>query len=138
MKQEYRDLLEQDVKQQRYRDLLYIDLCGRIPYNVVMNCTEDDDEKTNFNCYLTPDMLNDIRSIGAKWNYKPYLRKFEDMTEEESREFALWQVEAANSGYLFPANAGNCVDWLNKHYIDYRGMIDKDLAIRAVEGFYIW
>ena len=119
------------------KNILYIDLSGRLPYNVVINCTEDDDEKTNFNCYLTPDMLNDIRSEAAKWNYKPYLRKFEDMTEEESREFALWQVESANSGYLFPTNAGNCVDWLNKHQIDFRGLIDKKLAIRAVEGFYI-
>jgi len=122
---------------QEYRELLYKDLSGRLPYNVIMNCTEDDDERTNFNCYLTPDMLNDIKSEAAKWNYKPYLRRFESMTEEESKEFALWQVEAANSGYLFPANASNCVDWLNKHYIDYRGMIDKDLAIEAVEGFYI-
>ena len=46
MKQEYRDLLEQDIKQQKYRDLLYQDLSGRLPYNVVMNCTEDDDEIT--------------------------------------------------------------------------------------------
>ncbi len=122
---------------QEYRELLYKDLSGRLPYNVIMNCTEDDDERTNFNCYLTPDMLNDIRSEAAKWNYKPYLRKFEDMTEEENREFALWQVEAANSGYLFSTNAGNCVDWLNKHQIDFRGLIDKDLAIRAAEGFYI-
>lgn len=121
---------------QEYRELLYKDLSGRLPYNVVVNCTEDDDERTNFNCYLTPDILNDIRSEAAKWNYKPYLRAFEDMTEEESREFALWQVEATNSGYLFPANAAGCIDWLNKHHIDYRFLIEKGIVLRAPKELY--
>lgn len=116
--------------------LLYKDLSGRLPYNVVINCREDDDEKTNFNCFLTPSILNDIISDAPQWKYKPYLRALEDMTEDESMEFALWQVEAANSGYLFPANAGNCIDWLNKHHIDYRGLIEKGLALEAPEGMY--
>ena len=28
------------------------------------------------------------------------------------------------------------VDWLNVHYFDYRGLIEKGLAIEAPEGMY--
>jgi hypothetical protein len=28
------------------------------------------------------------------------------------------------------------IDWLNAHHFDYRGLIDKGLAIEAPEGMY--
>jgi hypothetical protein len=28
------------------------------------------------------------------------------------------------------------IDWLNEHYFDYRGLIERGLAIEAPEGMY--
>lgn len=28
------------------------------------------------------------------------------------------------------------IDWLNKHHFDYRGLIEKSLAIEAPDGMY--
>lgn len=112
-------------------DLVYKDLSQRLPYDVVVECS--DGENVNYKCFLTEDILKDIHSKTNDYTYKPYLRSLEDMTEDEDKEFALWQVDAANSGYLFPANAGNCIDWLNKHHIDYRGLIEKGLAIKVTK-----
>lgn len=138
MKQEYRDLLKQDIQQQRYRDLLYKDLSGRLPYNVVINCTEDDDETVNFNCLLTPSLLDNIISSAPMWIYKPYLRSMEDMTEEEDKEFALLQVQGGidEDKYLYACDAANMINWLNKHHFDYRGLIDKGIVLRAPKGMY--
>ena len=30
----------------------------------------------------------------------------------------------------------NLIDWLNKHNFDYRGLIEKGLALEAPEGMY--
>ena len=30
----------------------------------------------------------------------------------------------------------DAIDWLNAHHFDYRGLIEKDLAIEAPDGMY--
>ena len=66
---------------------------------------------------------------------KPYLRLKSSMTEEESKEFALLQTDYVN-GFLYPIAAINMVNWLNEHYFDYHGLIEKGLALEAPEGMY--
>lgn len=69
---------------QEEKDLLLKDLCGRLPYNVVIHCTDND---TDYKCFLTTDILNELLHNIEYYNYKPYLRPMSSMTEEEELEF---------------------------------------------------
>ena len=86
-----------------------------------------------------------------------YLRPMSSMTEEEKSE--LWfllsegrtNIELNSNGqlttrddiklgfnypFLCPEASGQYVDWLNEHHFDYRGLIEKGLALEAPEGMY--
>ena len=131
------------------KQLLLKDLCARLPYNVIINCTEEDDEKTNFNCFLAPDMIKDIKSETAHWIIKPYLRSISSITEEEKKELAkeqnkdedlfLYIIKKSQEGdnsLLGTAIPHYAADWANKNHIDYRGLIPMGLALEAPEGMY--
>ena len=69
---------------------------------------------------------------------KPYLRPMSSMTEEEWTDYQKirmidWVNGDINGTFI---NAGLIVDWLNAHHFDYRGLIEKGLAIKAPEGMY--
>ena len=66
------------------------------------------------------------------------------MTEEEIKEFAytilcqpdLDYVRKFNYLDIQFTNIDKIVDWLNSHHFDYRGLIEKGLALPAPEGMY--
>ena len=140
--------------------LLIKDLCARLPYNLVINCTEEDDEKTNFDCFLAPDMIKDIKSETSYWIIKPYLRPLSSMTKEERKEFLtllldkhsyLFYIddngvingkstdifgEGINSVLFSSENVSQYIDWLNKKGFDYRGLIPMGLALEASDDMY--
>ena len=58
---------------------------------------------------------------------KPYLRPMSSMTEEEEKEYLLFSFSRTNT---------ECLDWLNAHHFDYRGLIEKGLALEAPIGMY--
>lgn len=65
---------------------------------------------------------------------KPYLRPISSMTEEEIKEYEKLCIIYDTSGtVLFDINGLN---WFNVHHLDYRGLIEKGLAIEAPEGMY--
>jgi len=66
----------------------------------------------------------------------PYLRPMSSMTEEESKEFALLQTDFYVDGFLYPIAAINMINWLNSHYFDYCGLIERGLALEAPEDMY--
>ena len=64
------------------------------------------------------------------------------MIEEENKEYGKVceldteiLVNHPMNGEPFPA-LYNSQDWLNKHHFDYRGLIEKGLALEAPEGMY--
>ena len=57
------------------------------------------------------------------WGAKPYLRPMDSMTEEEYAEF----------GYDTLRYTIQDIDWLNAHHFDYRGLIEKGLAIEVTK-----
>lgn len=74
---------------------------------------------------------------------KPYLRPMSSMTEEEKKEYRKTQitkwirsVDCTNGGYYEHRDTLKTFDWLNAHHFDYRGLIDKGLAIAASKGMY--
>jgi hypothetical protein len=54
------------------------------------------------------------------------------MTEEEG----LIAEEMGCETTLEDWQKVNYIDWLNAHHFDYRGLIEKGLAIEAPEGMY--
>ncbi len=72
------------------------------------------------------------------------------MTEEEYKEFCkisgLRKKEEGNYFSNHSPEWGNSIitervmvrtiDWLNAHHFDYRGLIEKGLALEAPEGMY--
>ena len=128
---------------QEDKQLLLADLCARLPYGVVVVL----DEKFGFN-KGTRVLVKELLDLYCVEGIKPYLRPMSSMTEEESAElsniisewfdkelfylteepfleYALSKINYSISPQLF--------DWLNKHHFDYRGLIEKGLAIEAPE-----
>lgn len=68
---------------------------------------------------------------------KPYLRPMSSMTDEEKFAYrkTQWVYQA---DYCAPEyfDGLESYDWLNKNHFDYRGLIEKGLAIEAPEGMY--
>ena len=75
---------------------------------------------------------------------KPYLRPMSSMTDEETKYklsnfFKIINTNIEGVGYkptLNTFNAIRLIDWLNKNMFDYRGLIEKGLALEAPEGMY--
>ena len=131
--------MEQSLKQ-----LLLKDLCARLPYKVKVRLYEketcilmgiDGDE-----VYLDVDSDSFyVESI------KPYLRSMSSMTEEEKGELYHYYCNEMADNLNTPnltLELRCCVsdsfgtDWLNAHHFDYRGLIEKGLALEALEGMY--
>ena len=132
---------------QEDKDLLLKDLCARLPYGVkgsVKNHTGTFVVKNVFNKgeYIDGHFKEFNRSRGYHVEeFKPYLRPMSSMTEEEHNEWFNYYheievKEAKSTGdYLKAAILGESasIDWLNKNMFDFRGLIDKDLALSTNE-----
>ena len=116
------------------RNLLTKDLCARLPYGVVVHFDGWNPEKLT-QIDLRELVFNDMGGIP-----KPYLRPLGSMTDEEREEFRLlggvMSYNPVHNIYAMAAFSADAYDWLNKNHFDYRGMIEKGLAITAKEGMY--
>ena len=118
------------------KELLLKDLCGRLPYGTKVKCHFDNEPSTllsinwNKEIVVIGFMMVDtyVTSKQRLVNIKPYLRPMSSMTEEEKVKLSLSQI------YAFTHyNEIAKMDWLNAHHFDYRGLIDKGLAIEVTE-----
>jgi hypothetical protein len=118
------------------KELLLKDLCARLPYGVIVqdrNCIHP----------LTPGNTEFVDLFNDKCNIKPFLRPLSSMTIEECVEFG--DIDAIfdsisdiipNIPYYFDVAKPEQIDWLNAHHFDYRGLIEKGLAIEAPKDMY--
>ena len=114
------------------KELLLKDLCARLPYKFIIHryCDNVDisicdiDEFAHFLEYSEGE------------DFKPYLRPMSSMTEEEKLHYiVLGDIKR----YINPQYAyliSEQLDYLNAHHLDYRGLIEKGLALEAPEGMY--
>ena len=145
---------------QEEKSLLLKDLSARLSYGTIVSVT---DGTIKYNAYIESVSYKNIQvSPVSDSNFtaytfykineiKSYLRPISSMTEEESAElsniisewfdkelfylteepfleYALSRINYSISPLLF--------DWLNAHHFDYRGLIDKGLALEAPEDMY--
>ena len=125
------------------KQLLLKDLCARLPYGVIVHLEYD--KNTSVTREMGLGSLHDIMFDSAEG--KPYLRPLSSMTEEERDEFEfktgfkIWSNDFDNQydtldneyGYIDKEYIVETFDWLNKHHFDYRGLIEKGLAIAVTE-----
>lgn len=125
---------------QEDKALLLKDLCARLPYGVKMIDTEP--YSAEHNPILTLSYISEDNDIGCRagkgfmatslGSIKPYLFPLSNMTEEQKEEYvSLQQRVIYNSQGPVNLDVIKYVDWLNKNHFDYRGLIEKGLAIDA-------
>lgn len=110
------------------------DLCARLPYRVKGLHREQVHIITNMDGgSLYPSIQVDgYEAWFPVETFKPYLRPLSSMTEEEENKYN--SLNAYEKG-IFP-HTEEAFDWLNAHHFDYRGLIEKNLALEAPEGMY--
>lgn len=120
------------------KQLLLEDLSARLPYGVYVHIRYNTGEP----CY------GKLTSRDIQWfvdlkieSVKPYLRPLYSMTKEELEEFRAFHCVHDLHPYFYPMmcnmpNLTNMFNWLNKHHIDYRGLIPKGLALEAPDRMY--
>ena len=124
------------------KQLLLKDLCARLPYDAMIDyenhiyVLNEIDPACKDIDYITVRIQDRERLMCAKnvmiEDIKPYLRPLSSMTEEENTTYEY--------GFLYSNDlqiyAEEYIDWLNAHHFDYRGLIERGLALEAPEGMY--
>ena len=142
---------------QEDKNLLLKDLCARLPYSVWgLHRGEDLPlyviDNSGAYMVLGYNTWFDLETVP----FKPYLRPMSSMTEDEREEievfiFNEWYQENSckidKEGWIEilanydvsgidPCFCSDYVDWLNEHHFDYRGLIEKGLALEAPKDMY--
>lgn len=127
------------------KELLLKDLCAHMPYGIIVKVTTLDGE--TFDRRLSDIHIDRLGSSFRVVNpnilpygideVKPYLRNRENMTNKEANEVTqLFHVTINSRAFLWIEECQDYIDWLNAHHFDYRGLIEKGLAIEAPENMY--
>ena len=118
---------------QEEKQLLMRDLCARLPYGVKVNFRGFIEVLHEVHIYESVQTI--VGENGVLYDIDmpmvmPYLRPMESMTEEEEKEYEnCFQSDDTTAATLL-------VDFYNKRHLDYRGLIEKGLALEAPEGMY--
>ncbi len=122
---------------QEERQLLLVDLSARLPYGVKVYVGDDlamTLRQIDYKCFCESWENEDFKSH-SRWKLS-YLRPMSSMTEEEKEEYCNLQDKFLCSSQYPVTDAYELFDWLNKNHFDYRGLIEKGLALEASEGMY--
>lgn len=143
------------------KQLLLKVLCGMLPYGVKIKVTvtlenlHSGDEVVLLGCTPLSEypMFNTYGGKLFCGEFKPYLRPMSSMTDEEEKqlnnilpcsmsfsyttkeELIIYTDSEYDGDHYFTCFV-EIQDWLNKHHFDYRGLIEKGLALEASEDMY--
>ena len=129
------------------KKILLKDLCARLPYGVKCNALLMQIDGSLKNIFGTFRGYNGWANVGNNnlvdiETVRPYLRPMSSMTEDEKIElctisYAPDEMKTIEEKlHVVETNAKYATDFYNEHHFDYRGMIEKGLAIEAPEGMY--
>lgn len=124
---------------QEDKELLLRDLCARLPYKVIGERTwtapvtgSPEKMKTVFSLFDIEALTTGYSNCGKfgylkieNYSFKPYLFPLSSMTFEQECKYREVIASTLNHYEVY--------DWLNKNHFDYRGLIEKGLAINATE-----
>ena len=121
------------------RELLIKEISSRLPYGIKVQVFGWDEEKGEVAVPLKVYSINTDGYISLEYNHYDvesvyiedcllYLRPMSSMTEEEKREYNLTKTLS-----IVDYPTLKSFDWLNKNMFDYRGLIEKGLAIEVTK-----
>lgn len=136
---------------QENKELLIKDISARLPYGIIVECNDNDGSLPNtwevvyINIYTEDVYLLNTKTNATKLisieDIKPCLYPLSSMTEEQKKEFpgevSILNAFIDGSIYLSEdekltsENLIEIFDFLNKNHFDYRGLIEKGLALDA-------
>ena len=143
---------------QENKQLLLRDLCARLPYGVILSVGIFDNGDMKYHnkkldCHS--NLLSVIELDGGyyfngllcrypQFTAKPYLRPLTSMTDKEAKDYIECKYSSGKVIELRRENGCNIgtdiklmwldvFDFLNAHHFDYRGLIEKGLAIEVTE-----
>ena len=114
------------------KEKLIRDLCARLPYDVkvlynnkVFSIDYVSSKYEEIKLDTCDNYTLDVSDV------KPYLFPLSSMTEEQKMFLKQqnWCIAISTSGTIETTVEG--IDWLNKNHFDYRGLIEKSLALDA-------
>ena len=115
------------------KELLLKDICARLPYNVICQVEFRESGKYQSKSMFLSGVFTDeayfTTESGSIYSneYKPYLFPLSSMTDEQEEEYN--DLNCYELG-CFP-HTEEALDYLIKNHFDYRGLIEKGLAIDA-------
>ena len=141
---------------QEHKELLLKDLCARLPYGVKFMCNKNIYTTKGLDLIVTDEgdweyavTAKDTAPIEIDF-IKPYLFPLSSMTEEQAKEIQeitgnpdyaciirktdgleLWLDSTDTDPTIWLDAIFEVQDYLNKNHFDYRGLIEKGLAIDA-------
>ena len=148
---------------QEDKELLLRDLCARLPYGVIVDYKENEFESPHWKITTIYSETMDgwigyDKRVGAGsesgsrpfkiGEVKPYLRPMSSMTEEEREELNIngFFLDKSTISNISHVNNNKEVysyvdydsliflqEFFNSHHLDYRGLIEKGLAIEVTE-----
>ena len=121
------------AQEEKNKQLQLMDLCARLFYGVKVGIPTLERGAVYELFEISRDSISVRKENGSiitvlnTIDVLPYLRPMSSMTEEEWLEFDAL-LEARGSEEF-----GFDVDWLNARHFDFRGLIEKNLAIAVTE-----
>lgn len=125
---------------QEQKSLLIKDLYARLPYKPIVQIDDcgiwdlrgiDHDDSAELRDRVIVWHGKNYPSSKSSFpiiDCKPYLFPLSSMTEEQKQEYQYiterWMYDSSYS-------ISDSIDWLNKNHFDYRGLIERGLAIDA-------
>lgn len=130
---------------QEDKELLLKDLCARLPYGVKGIIEGGDVVTTPLKWYAEQSLELSINYMVVKNGWRPYLFPLSSMTEEQHKDLATYyakdskniiddvikSLESPLVMYRAAHVCFNTLEWYNKNHFDYRGLIEKSLALDA-------
>lgn len=128
------------------KQLLLQALSAMLLYRVKINVPDLQSDQVFTLVGITKYHIIVEKDNGAKFDiplnldFKPYLRPMSSMTEEERNEYFSLKMQETERVALAeverPEAVSEISDWLNSHYLDYRNLISKKLALKALKQMY--
>jgi len=144
---------------QEDKQLLALDISSRLQYGVLCSVPGQNHPMVltgaKFNYFYFHDrdlgydytheiecVIDPLNDASNGYIVKPYLRSVSTMTEDEKWDMygdsyvISIDFERRTTDMVAVYNSSRVVDWLNEHHFDYRGLIEKGLALEAPCGMY--
>lgn len=135
-----------DNMTQEEKELLIKDLCGRLRYGVKASSQASHLEINTIDGYFVDGDGKKMFHLSEPdfWQtvdyFQYYLRPMSSMTDDERNEFrtvgGVMSHNIQNDTWAICAFAPEAYDWLLSHHFDFRGLIEKGLALEAPDGMY--